>query len=99
LVVRARQPALHYVTTRKQGRRGCRKTISVRIASDKKAALDAIAQATDRDLSLVFEEALSAYLELHGWQVEHIEEGMRQAEAGEFASEAEVRAAFARWRC
>jgi predicted transcriptional regulator len=73
-------------------------TISVRIGSDKKAALDAIAARTHRDLTLVIDEALSAYLELQAWQAEHIEEGMRQADAGEFASEAEVRAAFARWR-
>ena len=73
-------------------------TISVRIASDKKAALDAIAEQIDRDLSFVVEEALDAYLELHAWQVKHIQEGMRQADADEFASEAEVREAFARWR-
>lgn len=72
--------------------------ISVRIASEKKAALQAIAERTDRDLSLVIEDAVDAYLELQAWQVEHIEEGLRQAEAGEFASEAEVREAFARWR-
>jgi predicted transcriptional regulator len=73
-------------------------TISVRIASDKRTALEAIAARTDRDLSLVIDEALDAYLELHAWQVAHIEEGMRQADAGEFASEAEIREAFARWR-
>jgi predicted transcriptional regulator len=71
-------------------------TISVRIASDKKAALDAIAAETGRDLGAVIEEALSAFFELHAWQVAHIEEGLRQAEAGEFASDAEVAAAFAR---
>jgi predicted transcriptional regulator len=73
-------------------------TISVRIASEKKAALDAIAAQTDRDVSVVIEEAVNAYLDLHAWQREHIEEGMRQADAGELASEAEVREAFARWR-
>jgi predicted transcriptional regulator len=73
-------------------------TISVRIASDKKAALDAIASETDRDLRGVIEEALNAYLELHVWHTEHIKEGLRQANAGEFASETEVEAAFARWR-
>ena len=71
-------------------------TISVRIGSDKKAALDAIAARTHRDLSLVIDEALNAYLELREWQFDQIEEGMRQADAGEFASEAEVREAFAR---
>jgi RHH-type transcriptional regulator, rel operon repressor / antitoxin RelB len=73
-------------------------TISVRIASDKKAALDTIAAQSGRDVSFVIDQALNAYLELHAWQVEHIEEGMRQADAGAFASEAEVREAFARWR-
>lgn len=69
-------------------------TISVCIAHDKKAALDAIAVQTDRDLACVIEEALDAYLELHGRQGD----GLRQADGAEFASEAEVRAAFARWR-
>jgi predicted transcriptional regulator len=72
--------------------------ISVRIPSEKKAALDAIAAEIDRDVSFVIEEAVNAYLELHAWQREHIKEGVRQANAGEFASEAEVREAFARWR-
>jgi RHH-type transcriptional regulator, rel operon repressor / antitoxin RelB len=72
--------------------------VSVRIASDKKAALEAIAAESGRDLGVVIEDALSAYLELHAWQVAHLEEGLRQADAGEFASEAEVAEAFARWR-
>ena len=73
-------------------------TISVRIPSEKKATLDAIAMQTDRDVSVVIEEAVNAYLDLHAWQREHIEEGLRQADAGEFASEAEVAEAFARCR-
>ncbi|HEX5078853.1 MAG TPA: hypothetical protein VFV80_06835 [Geminicoccaceae bacterium] len=60
--------------------------------------LDAIAAQTDRDVSAVLEEAVNAYLDLHAWQREHIDAGMRQADAGEFASRAEVRDAFARWR-
>jgi predicted transcriptional regulator len=71
-------------------------TISVRITRDKKAALAAIAAQSERDLSVVIAEALSAYLELHAWQLEHIKEGMRQADAGEFASEVEVQGTFAR---
>jgi predicted transcriptional regulator len=73
-------------------------TISVRIPSEKKAALDAIAAETNRDVNLVIEEAVNAYLDLHAWQRKHIEEGLRQANAGEFAAEAEVGDAFARWR-
>jgi predicted transcriptional regulator len=71
-------------------------TISLRLPREKKAALDAIAAQTGRDVSVVIEEAVNAYLDLHAWQ--HIEEGVRQADAGEFASEGEVRAACARSR-
>jgi predicted transcriptional regulator len=46
----------------------------------------------------VLNEAIDAYLDVQEWQIQHIQEGMRQAEAGEFASDAEVAAAFSRWR-
>jgi predicted transcriptional regulator len=62
-----------------------RATITFRIDGDMKAALDKLAAGMDRDRS-------------HRWQVNHIKEGLRQAEAGEFATEAEIAAAFARWR-
>jgi predicted transcriptional regulator len=75
-----------------------RETISFRLETEKKEALDAIATALDRDRTYVLNEAIQAYLEVHQWQIDHIKEGIRQADAGEFASEAEVAAAFARWR-
>jgi predicted transcriptional regulator len=73
-------------------------TITFRIDSDMKNALDAIAEGMDRDRSYVLNEAVSAYLDTHRWQIDHIKEGLRQADAGEFATEAEVAAAFRRWR-
>ena len=75
-----------------------RHTISFRLGTDRKEALDAIAAALDRDRSYILNEAIDAYLEVHRWQIEHIKEGIRQADAGEFATDAEVTAAFARWR-
>ncbi|MEI9983184.1 MAG: hypothetical protein WDN69_08215 [Aliidongia sp.] len=39
----------------------------------------------------------TTYLTTHRQDVEHIEAGLRQAEAGEFVSEDEVAQAFARW--
>ena len=73
-------------------------TVTFRVDSDKKDALDAIAAGLDRDRSYVLNEAIDAYLETHRWQIEHIREGVRQADAGEFASAEEVAAAFAKWR-
>jgi predicted transcriptional regulator len=75
-----------------------KETISFRIDREKKIALDDIADELDRDRSYVINEAVDAYLEVRQWQLEHIREGLRQAQAGEFATEEEVRQAYARWR-
>lgn len=73
-------------------------TVSFRIEESKKRRIDDLASLRERDRSYLINEALDAYLDLMDWQLAHIEEGVRQAEAGEFASEDEVRAAFARWK-
>ena len=75
-----------------------RDTISFRLDSEKRDALDAVASALDRDRSYVINEAIEAYLDIHRWQADHIREGLRQADAGEFASEAEMKATFSRRR-
>lgn len=73
-------------------------TITFRLDTNKREALDAIADVTDRDRSHVLNEAIDAYLDAHQWQIEHIKKGLRQAQAGQFASDKEVAGAFARWR-
>ena len=72
--------------------------ITVRLDAEKRAALDALAAATDRDRSSLISDALDAYLAAHRGQIARIEQGLRQAEAGEFATDEEVAAAYARWR-
>lgn len=73
-------------------------TITFRLDAQMKKALDAIAASIDRDRSYVLKQAVSNYLEIHRWQVAHIKEGLRQAEAGDFANDSEVSSAFARLR-
>lgn len=75
-----------------------KRTITFRMDAQKRKALDAIAVGIDRDRSYVLNEAINNYLEVHQWQVAHIKEGLRQADAGKFAKDSEVSAAFARWR-
>lgn len=75
-----------------------RDVITVRVDAGKRAALDTLARATDRDRSYLVNEAIDAYLAVHRWQVAHIEQGLSQADAGEFATDGEVAAAYARWR-
>lgn len=75
-----------------------RDSVTFRLDAAKRAELDAVAKAMDRDRSYVLSEAVDAYLDVHRWQVAHIHEGLRQADAGEFASDEEVAAAFDRWK-
>lgn len=68
--------------------------VSFRVEAGKIKSLDAIAEALDRDRSYVLNEAISAYLEIYRWQMEHIKKGLKQADSGEFASEQEVAKMF-----
>ncbi|MBI5208584.1 MAG: ribbon-helix-helix protein, CopG family [Elusimicrobia bacterium] len=75
-----------------------KQTVTFRLDAQRRKALDAIAAGLDRDRSYVLNEAISNYLEVHQWQAGHIKEGLRQANAGMFAKEADVAAAFRRRR-
>jgi predicted transcriptional regulator len=71
-------------------------TLTVRIDPEMKAELDAIAAARDRDRSYLVKEALREYLEIQKWQIEHIRQGVREADAGNFVSEAKMKRTIAR---
>lgn len=71
--------------------------ITFRLDSEKKKALDAIAATMDRDRAYVLNEAVEEFIELHQWQLSHIQKGIEQADREEFASDTEVQAAFKRW--
>jgi predicted transcriptional regulator len=72
------------------------RTINVRLPVDLYQQLEDLAQATARTKSFVTLEALSSYLAAQSWQVQDIKAGLAQAEQGDFASEEEVAAVFAR---
>ena len=71
-------------------------TLSFRVDETKRAELDSVAQALGQDRDQLLNAALDACLDLQRWQHDHIAEGLRQADAGEFATDEEVEAAFAR---
>ncbi len=73
-----------------------KENITFRLDSEKRAALDAIAAGLDRDRSYLINEAITLYLEMHQWQLQEIQRAVAEADAGDFASEAEVTAVFAR---
>ena len=59
--------------------------------------LEALARTTERSPSGLAADAIAAYVDLQEWQVERVRVGLREADAGEFASDEEVAAVFAKW--
>jgi predicted transcriptional regulator len=74
-----------------------RESVTFRLDAAKRAELDALARVLDRDRSCLLGEAVDAHLEVHRWQIAQIEAAIRETDAGTFASDEEVEAAYARW--
>lgn len=75
-----------------------REVMTVRIEPQTRKALDGIAASLDRDRTYIVNQALEAYIDVHQWHLDHIRQGLREANAGNFASEAEVSRVIARLR-
>lgn len=63
---------------------------TVRLDESALAALDRLAQKTERSRNWLVARALEDYLALNSWQIGKIEAGIAAADKGDFASEDEV---------
>ena len=70
------------------------KSVTFRLDDEKLRFLDVLADAHDRDRSYLLKEAVENYIDLHRWQISEIRQAIAEADAGDFASEEEVKAAF-----
>jgi len=66
------------------------KTVTFRIDGEKVKKLDSYAAQDERDRSYLLNEAITRYLEARDFQVARIEEGIRQADAGQLIEHTEV---------
>jgi RHH-type transcriptional regulator, rel operon repressor / antitoxin RelB len=72
-------------------------TINVRVPEALYGKIEALAAATSRTKSYLTLEALTNYVEQESWQVRDIHEAIAEADAGQFATDAEVAAVFAKY--
>ncbi|KAI5913126.1 CopG family ribbon-helix-helix protein [Thauera sp. 2A1] len=72
-------------------------TMTVRIEPDVRERLDALADATQRSRSFLAAEAIREYVETNEWQLREIQNGVSEAEAGDFASDEDVRTLARKW--
>jgi len=66
--------------------------LTLRVPVDVKQQLDKLADATHRSKSWLAGEAIRQYLDLEAWQIGEITQALKEADAGDFASDAEVTA-------
>ena len=72
-------------------------TMTIRLDDELKEQLDRLAAATQRSKSFLASEAIREFIELNEWQVQEIQQALKEANAGEFASDGEVKQTFAKW--
>lgn len=72
-------------------------TMTIRLDDELREQLDQLATAMQRSKSFLAAEAIREFIELNAWQVQEIQQAVKEADAGEFASESEVKRTFAKW--
>lgn len=65
-------------------------TLTLRVPVEVRDRLDKLADATHRSKSYLAGEAIRQYLDLEAWQVGEIQQALKEADAGDFASDDEV---------
>ena len=72
-------------------------TMTIRLESEIKSRLDKLSAATRRSKSFLAAEAVREFVEVNEWQIEEVRMAVKEADAGDFASDKEVWAVFNKW--
>ena len=67
-------------------------TMTVRLEDDVRDRLDQLAQATQRSKSYLAAEAIRDFVETNEWQIREIQAALKEADAGDFASDDDLAA-------
>ncbi len=73
------------------------RTINVRLPEALYKQIEELATATARTKSFLAVDALTQYVQNESWQIRDIHEGIKEADAGEFATEKQVKSVFAKY--
>jgi RHH-type transcriptional regulator, rel operon repressor / antitoxin RelB len=71
--------------------------ITIRVDRKTRTRLEQLAKAMERTKSYVAAEAIRTYVELNEWQVREIRAAVKEADAGDFATEKDVQAVMKKW--
>ena len=71
--------------------------VTARLDTETKEKLDLLAKSTARSKSFLISEAVRAYVKEQAWQIDAIKDGVEQVNAGDFASNDEIKSTFGKW--
>jgi RHH-type transcriptional regulator, rel operon repressor / antitoxin RelB len=73
-------------------------TMTVRLDDEVKDRLDLLAEATQRSKSFLAAEAIREFVDNNEWQIAEINAALKEADAGDFASDKEVAVLGKKWK-
>lgn len=73
-------------------------TMTIQLPVEVKADLEELSRMTATPEASLVAAAIAAYVDLQKWQLQQIEAGLRDAEAGDFATDEEMAEIFSRWK-
>ena len=72
-------------------------TLSLRIPTETLEQLGQLAEATGKSRNFIAVQAMQDFIEREAWQVAEIMQALKEADAGDFASDKEIAALDAKW--
>ncbi len=73
-------------------------TMTIRIEDEVKNRLDSLAESTSRSKSFLAAEAIREYVDKNEWQISEIQSALSEADADDFATDAQVSALATKWK-
>jgi RHH-type transcriptional regulator, rel operon repressor / antitoxin RelB len=73
-------------------------TITIRIEDEVKDRLDRLSESTQRSKSFLAAEAIREFVESNEWQIAETRAALKEANAGDFASERDVQTLARKWK-
>ncbi len=72
-------------------------TMTLRLKPELKERLSKLASATHRSSSFLAGQAIHDFIELNEWQIQELQEAVKEADAGDFANNKEIEDVFDKW--
>ena len=71
--------------------------MTIRLEPELKSRLDKLSASTHRSKSFLAAEAVREFIEINEWQIEEIEQAIKEADDGDFAHDQEVSTVLNKW--